>query len=413
MRLTVESSNSYSRLLPWKLRGLGVIIDDAIATKDLVELLRIICHDFVIFIKNSPVLRPLRITWENDAKKQELLIKKAEKKLIISISKAYDKLAYRIHDENLSEDPFIKHFLCSIQDALFFRQAYGNPPFYVIALGMLNGLCRELLNRDRSDILDKIAEVEYSPQPHRKPIKATFCNKEVYEFLELQRAFALENSNTLWLPWLLLRSMHECWFMPAKKMSQIELKYSSEKESLKSTGHWAFYNYWNALKAIREKSGQSQLFTEELMIGLIKAICRQLFVYTSTPDAEVDNLEKIHSIALKLDGDLLNLIVKWNDSSKPSIYILKQLRFEGAPFKFIQALLKRPGKTILLNGITDSQSVANLLDRTHLKGILANIFIQNSNTTATLYAEEILFLELPERQKLEFQEFLPTLKLYE
>lgn len=413
MRLTVESSNSYSRLLPWKLRGLGVIIDDAIASKDLVELLRIICHDFVIFIKNSPVLGPLRISWEKDAKKQELLIKEAERKLMTSIRKAYHELACRIHSQNLSEDPFIKHFLYSIQDALFFRQAYGNPPFYVIALGMLNGLCRELLNQDRSDILDKIAEVEYSSQPHRKPIKATFCDKEVYKFLELQRAFALENSNALWLPWLLLRSIHECWFVPAKKMSQIELKYSSQKESLKSTGHWAFYNYWNALKAIREKSGQSQLFTEELMIGLIKAICRQLFVYTSSPDAQVDNPEKIHSITMKLDGDLLNLIVNWNSNSKPSIYMLKQLRFDGAPFKFIQALLKRPGETIPLNGITDSQSVANLLDRTRLKGILANIFIHNSNATAKLYAKEILFVELPERQKLEFKEFLPTLKLYE
>lgn len=413
MTLTLESSNSYSRLLPWRLRGLGVIIDDAIATKDLLELLRIVCHDLVIFIKNSPVLRRLRNTWEKDAKKQELLIRKAEKKLILSIRKAYNELAYRIHSQNLSEDPFIKHYLCSIQDALFFRQAYGNPPFYVIALGMLNGLCRELLNRDRSDVLEKIAEVEYSLQPHRKPIKATFCDKEVYEFLELQRAFVLENSNALWLPWLLLRSMHECWFMPAKKMAQIQLKYSSEKESLKSTGHWAFYNYWNALKAIREKSGQSQLFTEELMIGLIKAICRQLFVYTSSQDAQAENSEKIHSIALKLDGDLLNLIVNWNNISTPSIYMLKQLRFDGAPFKFIQALLQKPGKTIHLNGITDSQSVANLLDRTCLKGILANIFIHNSNATAKLYAKEILFVELPERQKLEFKEFLPTLKLYE
>ena len=75
MKLTLESSNSYSRLLPWKLRGLGVIIDDAIETKDLVELLRIVCHDFVIFIKNSSVLRPLRITWEKDVKRHEMLIK--------------------------------------------------------------------------------------------------------------------------------------------------------------------------------------------------------------------------------------------------------------------------------------------------------------------------------------------------
>lgn len=413
MTLTEESSNSYSRLLPWKLRGLGVIIDDAVATKDLVELLRIICHDFVILIKNSPILRPLRISWDKDAKKQELLVKKAEKKLITSIRNAYHELACRIHSQNLSEDPFIKHFLCSIQDALFFRQAYGNPPFYVIALGMLNGLCRELLNRDRSDILDKIAEVEYSPLPHRKPIKATFCNKEVCEFLELKQAFALENSNALWLPWLLLQCVHECWFMPTKKISQIQLKYSSEKKSLKSTEHWGFYNYWNALKITREKSSQSQLFTKELMIGLIKAICRQLFVYTSNIDAQDDNSEKIHSLALKLDGDLLSLIVNWKNTSKPSIYMLKQLRFGGAPFKFIQTLLQKPGKTIHLNGITDSQSVANLLDRTCLKGILANIFIHNSNATAKLYAKEILFVELPERQKLEFKEFLPTLKLYE
>lgn len=278
---------------------------------------------------------------------------------------------------------------------------------------MLNGLCRELINRGRSDILDKIAEVEYSPLPHRQPLKATFCNKEVYEFLELRRAFVLENSNALWLPWLLLHSMHECWFMPAKKMAQIQLKYSSQKKSLKSTEHWSFYNYWNALKITREKSSQPQLFTKELMIGLIKAICRQLLVYTSNIDAQDDNSEKIHSLALKLDGDLLSLIVNWKNTSKPSIYMLKQLRFGGAPFKFIQTLLKRPGETCHLNRITDSQSVANLLDRARLKGILANIFIQNTNTAATLYAEEVLFLELPERQKFEFKEFLQTLKLYE
>lgn len=71
-------------------------------------------------------------------------------------------LSDRIHSQNLSEHPRVKHLLRSIQDALFFRQAYGNPPFYVVALGMLNGLCRELINQNRLDVLDKIAVIEYS-----------------------------------------------------------------------------------------------------------------------------------------------------------------------------------------------------------------------------------------------------------
>lgn len=90
MNLTLEGTHPYSKLLPWELRGLGAIVDDAFATKDWAELLRIVCHDFVIFIKNSTFLRHLRMTWEKDAKQQGVLVKKAEQKLIFSIRNAYD-----------------------------------------------------------------------------------------------------------------------------------------------------------------------------------------------------------------------------------------------------------------------------------------------------------------------------------
>lgn len=104
----------------------------------------------------------------------------------------------------------------------------------------------------------------------------------------------------------------------------------------------------------RGKFSQPQLFTKEYIMGLVKAICRQLLVHTSSQANQVDDSEKIYSVALKLNGDMLNLIVKWNNGSKPSTYILKQLRFAYAPFKFIQALLKSPGRTIPRNEISDS-----------------------------------------------------------
>src|ERR1700678_2683076 len=98
MNLTVENTVPYSKMLPWDLRGLGVILDDALTSKSLAEMLSILCQDFVAFIKNSASLNSLRINWEKDIKKQINLVRKTEAKLIFKIRNTYEKLAKRVHD---------------------------------------------------------------------------------------------------------------------------------------------------------------------------------------------------------------------------------------------------------------------------------------------------------------------------
>ena len=80
---------------------------------------------------------------------------------------------------------------------------------------------------------------------------------------------------------------------------------------------------------------------------------------------------------------------------------------------FIKAILKRPGEKINLKSIPCFQSISKLIQRTNLKGILAEIFVPyRKNGVVMLYASEILFSELKEKEKLMIYELLPNLKPY-
>lgn len=413
MNLALENITPYSQLLPRELRGLGTIIDDAFSTDKLCDFLRIISLDVVSFIRTSTFLGSLITSWEKEAKSHLKLLKKAEGKLILRIQKTYQEIAKRIHNANLNRLPIINDILNSIEDALEFRQAYGDPSFYMMALGMLNRLCNELLKHNRLDILSRFVRIESFPLRDKPFLLESICNKEHADFAELNAIFNIKNSDATWLPWFLLKRAHECWRVLPKQISTIELSYSSQQESLKSSNQLNACHFWNDLRKGKDGREQPYFFTWEPIKKLIKSMIRQIFIHINTQKDQSTIPDKIHSLTLVLDGDVLCLKVNLSNNESSIVYLLKQLHFDSAPFKFIDTLLNNPGKTIHLGKISNTQSVSKFFERTALKGALVDIFISShTNRTVTFHSNEILFKEINEREKLALEELLPKLKLY-
>lgn len=409
MNLESDTTILNSRLLPWDIRGLGVILDDALSAKRSRDVLGIISRDLVTFVKSDIFPVALRVEWENGIKKQLTMLKKAQKKLILQIQETYQKIVQRIIEANLSDKPMIAAYLKSIDEIFHFRKEYGHPPYYIIALGFLNGLGNELLKIDRGNILDGLGNIEsfYSAKPY---LVDSLCSKELAVFAELSRNFNLDNADVSWLPWFIFQRIKDCWTLPSKRFKEIELNYLSQKESLKSSHLLSFYNFWSDLKSGKEDFNPPRILTNTRMNALVRSMIRQLHVYAACHN-ELQSKDEIQSISLKLDGQCLCLIVK--NSQESLIYLLKTIRYDKSPYKLISSLLTNPGKKIPLEeGISDSQNAANLLSRLGLKGILADIFISNTNRAVALFSKEFQFFELPEQQRLAFKALLSNLKPY-
>ena len=150
MTQAIDPPLRYTTLRPRHLCGLGLIFDHAITTKDLPSFFRIVGHYIVDFFAKSTYLKTLRISWEKAVKHHLSLMKKAERKLVQKIRHVYLELSHRIFAANLSQEAWITGYLKFIDDILSFRYSCGNTPFYSIALGMLNGLCNELLKKEEA-----------------------------------------------------------------------------------------------------------------------------------------------------------------------------------------------------------------------------------------------------------------------
>jgi hypothetical protein len=412
MNLALENTTPYSQLLPRELRGLGAIIDDAFNTEKLCDFLRIISLDVVSFIQTSTFLDSLKTFWEKEAKKYLKLLRKAEERLILRIQETYLEIAKRIHNANLNGLPIISDLLNSIEDALKFRQAYGDPSFYMMALGMLNGLCNELLKRNRLDILNGLVRIEHFSFNDKSFFRAFTFYEEHTDFEELNAIFNMKDSDAPWLPWFLLQRAHECWRVLPKQISSIQLSYSSQQESLKSSNQLNAYHFWNDLRKGKDGREQPYFFTLEPIKRLIKSMIRQIFIHINTKRDQATIPDKIHSIILLLDGDVLCLKVNLSNN-EASVYQLKKFNVDSAPFRFIKILLKNPGKTIPLGDISNTQSVSKFFERTCLKGVLSEIFFSKPTKHAVVFhTNEILFPEIDQRAKLALEELLPTLKLY-
>ncbi len=412
MNLALENITPYSQLLPRELRGLGVIIDDAFSTDKLGDFLRIISLDVVSFMKTSTFLNSLKTSWEKEAKSHLKLLKKAEEKLIHRIQETYLEIAKRIYKANLKGLPIIIDLLHSIEDALEFRQAYGDPPFYLMALGMLNGLCNELLKSNRLDILNGLLRIERFSLNDPPFLPESICNEEHAAFAELNTIFNIKNSDAAWLSWFLLQRAHECWRLLPKKVSAIQLSYSSQQAALKSSNQLNAYHFWNDLRKGKDGREQPFFFTWEPIKRLIKSMIRQIFIHINTQRDQSTIPDKIHSLILLLDGDVLCLKVNLSNNES-LVYQLKKFNFDSEPFKFIVTLLNNPGKTIHLSTISLSKSASKFFERTALKGVLADIFISShTNSTVTFHSKEMLFSEIDQRTQLALEELLPTLKLY-
>ncbi len=414
MNLALENITPYSQLLPRELCGLGVIIDDAFSTDKLGDFLRIISLDVVSFMRTSTFLDSLKTSWEKEAKSHLKLLKKAEEKLIHRIQETYLEIAKRIHKANLKGLPIIIDLVHSIKDALEFRQAYGDPPFYLMALGMLNGLCNELLKRNHLDILNGLVRIERFSLNDPPFLPVSICNEEHAAFAELNAIFNIKNSDAAWLPWFLLQRAHECWSLSPKKVSAIQLSYSSQQASLKSSNQLNAYHFWNDLRKGKDGRELPYFFTWEPIIRLVKSMIRQILIHVNIQIGKTPIPDKIHSIVLLLDGDVVCLKVNLSNNEPASVYQLKQLSFGSAPFRFIHTLIENPGKTIQTSEISNTQSVSKFFERTSLKGVLVDIFISShTNRTVTFHANEILFSEINQKVKLALEELLPTLKPYE
>jgi hypothetical protein len=412
MNLALENITPYSQLLPRELRGLGVIIDDAFSSDKLGDFLRIISLDVVSFMKTSTFLDSLKTSWEKEAKSHLKLLKKAEEKLIHRIQETYLEIAKRIHKANLKGLPIIIDLLNSIEDALEFRQAYGDLPFYLMALGMLNGLCNELLKRNRLDILNGLVQIERFSLNAPPFLPKSICNEEHAAFAELNAIFNIKNSDAAWLPWFLLQRAHECWRVLPKQISITQLNYSTQQASLKSSNHLNACHFWNDLRKGKDGREQPYFFTWEPIKKLIKSIIRQIFIHINTQRDQSTIPDKIHSLTLLLDGDVLCLKVNLSNNES-LVYQLKKFNFDSEPFKFIVTLLNNPGKTIHLSTISHIKSASKFFERTALKGVLADIFISShTNRTVTFHSKEMLFSEIDHRAQLALEDLLPTLKLY-
>lgn len=409
MNLTAESTISNAHLLPSNIRGLGVIFDDAFSTSRTRDILGIVSQDLVAFIRGNTFPKHLRMQWESDIKKNITQLKKAERKLIHQLQKVYKKIHERLTDTDLLIVPIIAGQLQAAEEALFFRKEYGQPTFYSMALGYLNGLCSELLKLNREDLLEGLVTIDYSSA--QKPrILHPLCYKEAAELSAINQHFNIHNSDVSWLPWFIFQMIKNCWTLPQKRLEQLPLDYSSQEASLKSSRRLNFGNFWNDLHIGKRGFGSPTMLTGERIQSLIKSMRRQLLVYNATQN-DVTPTDQIHSISLELNGEVLCLVVK--QGNEILRYLLKRLQYDSAPYKLISSLLNHPGKKFhLKDGISDSQSTANLLKRLALTGTLADIFITNTNLTATLFFKEALFSELPARHQLALKELLPQLKPY-
>lgn len=409
MNLTAESTISNAHLLPSNIRGLGVIFDDAFSTSRARDILGIVAQDLVVFIRGNTFPQPLRMQWESDIKKHITQLKKAEKKLIHQLQKVYQKIQERLAHTDLLAVPIIAGQLKAAEDALQFRKEYGQPTFYSMALGYLNGLCSELLKLNREDLLEGLVTIDYSSA--QKPrILQPLCYKEAAKLNELNQYCNIDNSDVSWLPWFIFQMIKNCWTLPQKRVEQLPLDYSTQEASLKSSRHINFGNFWNDLQIGKRGLGNPTMLTGERIQSLIKSMRRQLLVYSATQNT-LPSPDQIHSISLELDGENLCLVIK--RGTEPTRYLLKRLQYKKAPYKLIYSLLISPGKEIhLKDGISDSQFAANLLKRLALTGALADIFIASTSWTATLFFREVLFSELTERHQLTLKELLPQLKPY-
>jgi hypothetical protein len=141
---------------------------------------------------------------------------------------------------------------------------------------------------------------------------------------------------------------------------------------------------------------------------------RQIFVQESVQDTSASPQDEIYSLALEVQSEELRLIVKRCDSSTPITYILKEFDPGSDPHMFIQTLLKKPGIKTIIEEIPCFCSIAKLVERTNLKGILANIFIPyRKKGVVVLPAKEVLFSDLSEKNKISIHELLSELKPYE
>lgn len=409
MNLKAESTISNAHLLPSNIRGLGVIFDDAFSTSRARDILGIVAQDLVVFVRGNTFPQPLRMQWESDIKKHITQLKKAEKKLIHQLQKVYQKIQERLAHTDLLAVPVIAGQLKAAEDALQFRKEYGQPTFYSMALGYLNGLCSELLKLNREDLLEGLVTIEYSSA--QKPrILQPLCYKEAAKLSEINQHCNIDNSDVSWLPWFIFKMIKNCWTLPQKRVEQLPLDYSSQETSLKSSRRLNFGNFWSDLQIGKRGFGNPKMLTGERILSLIKSMRRQLLVYTATQN-DVTPPDQIHSISLELNGEVLCLVVKQGDEILR--YLLKRLQYDKSPHKLICSLLKSPGKEIhLKNGISDSQSTANLLKRLALTGTLADIFIVNTNWTATVFSKTVLFSGLTARHQLALKELLPQLKPY-
>lgn len=153
--------SSYVLLLDDRLKPLGHFADEALQAASDYDVFRLISVDWVLGVKRSLLLKPLRNLWDENLQEYLQQCKKAKKRAFQQVKNAYTLIRQRLHSKQLFKSREIVEKLSSIEQILNGEETVLLQPHYEVADEHLQSLLLLLLNNGNEGIFADVAKIHY------------------------------------------------------------------------------------------------------------------------------------------------------------------------------------------------------------------------------------------------------------
>lgn len=236
--------SNYVLLLDDRLKSLGHFADQILQSPGDYDVFRILCINWVPFVKRVQLLQPLSNVWDEHVQEYHQNWKKTEKEAVNQITMAFVEIKRRLKSRRLLKDQEIADKLTSVEQILSGEERVCLQPHYEIAFDRMKNLLQCLFDKGKKKTLIEMANVVYPTKKDRKinsnakPYLHSFSfSPAILDLSYLKKMQSRENFHDSWMGWKNFCLAQWCWAHGREYFQRQELTYDSISLSEHSTGN--------------------------------------------------------------------------------------------------------------------------------------------------------------------------------
>lgn len=432
--MSFQNSNIDTSLLSPTLTGelsaLPHLVDVAQKKHEQYDFFEHLCCFVIPFLSKLNALQPLRSLWEDERKKHQKEKIKFEHQIVSEIQNAYELLQNRICEDDFETSNGVLKELSDIQQILKTGGDVYSPQYYEVAACKLVQICYDLLKHQHliSDIIEIDTLTKYNPAlPTTTFIKGfqgsqiSFC-QSLREFYKFQGNTCREYPEAIWVVWERLYVAYLAWHLPESYFKRPGFESGTLKKIQKSNSLFRLKCCWDEMQRIRFRlppsEGDSCFFLPSDYLRYLNSLVSEIVCWNGLKDKQPSitkktNQKAYYSIELWLESNELRLTIEHEECGEKEVLVLHSFREDSTAFRFIQSLMKNPGKEVNLRDFDEGdQSVAKILRNIKINDPLRKLLFSGSTKyKATLKQTRVILEEHPKKTAVVTTEYIKNLGL--